>query len=597
MNPESSLVQLIKDSLISKEGKNDVDPTQLRYALYVRKSTEDEGRQVQSIDDQIRECVESIINQKGIKFDIRTDLFREEKSAKEAGTRPAFTKMIEAVKDGKYQGIIAWHYDRLARNMKEAGEIIDMIDRGIIKDLRLARATFENTPNGKMILGINFVLSKHYSDHLSESVLRGNKSSLLKGRVLRHVVHGYRLTKDRNLIADGDNYSYIERAFRMRLDEDKSLKDVAKYLKEVGYKSYRLQKGHQYHDFTVDGLSKLMKNPIYAGVYQYGDDAIEMSEVDPDFSPMITADEYIKLNGKDALLAYSIRNRAKRSGDNDVSDFLRKFVICFHCSKTMHTTVVIKYGKAVNESGEKKQTRHFRFYCGNDKCEMYKSGPAGNVIRDYAVEFLKNYRFSTEATYRQYLLDAGEDIAQKKSDLTSARKYLEVQLTQKKQQYENIRNIISEGNEALASHYTAEDLDTLKQSVDSLSRQHEEIKQQYAELKGGLAEREDLLKLYENAGELLRLTYGMSLADEIIRIFFSNFVVEARPNGPKGKQKQWSIKSHCLAEPFDKFVENGEFLVWSGRQDSNLRPLGPKPSALPDCATPRRRSSFYQIRA
>src|SRR5687767_4403187 len=29
------------------------------------------------------------------------------------------------------------------------------------------------------------------------------------------------------------------------------------------------------------------------------------------------------------------------------------------------------------------------------------------------------------------------------------------------------------------------------------------------------------------------------------------------------------------------------FLFLSGRQDSNLRPPGPKPGALPDCATPR----------
>lgn len=154
--PTVNLVELIKGSLVVKDITEKVDPTTIRYALYVRKSTEDEGRQVQSIDDQIRECIE-LINQKGIKFDIRTDLFREEKSAKEAGTRPVFTRMVEAIKDGKYQGIVAWHYDRLARNMKEAGEIIDMIDRGVIQDLRLARATFENTPNGKMILGINFV--------------------------------------------------------------------------------------------------------------------------------------------------------------------------------------------------------------------------------------------------------------------------------------------------------------------------------------------------------------------------------------------------------------------------------------------------------
>src|SRR5262249_11380431 len=32
---------------------------------------------------------------------------------------------------------------------------------------------------------------------------------------------------------------------------------------------------------------------------------------------------------------------------------------------------------------------------------------------------------------------------------------------------------------------------------------------------------------------------------------------------------------------------NPQSLYWSGREDSNLRPLGPKPSALPSCATPR----------
>jgi hypothetical protein len=29
------------------------------------------------------------------------------------------------------------------------------------------------------------------------------------------------------------------------------------------------------------------------------------------------------------------------------------------------------------------------------------------------------------------------------------------------------------------------------------------------------------------------------------------------------------------------------FLKWSGQRDSNSRPSGPKPDALPDCAMPR----------
>ena len=35
---------------------------------------------------------------------------------------------------------------------------------------------------------------------------------------------------------------------------------------------------------------------------------------------------------------------------------------------------------------------------------------------------------------------------------------------------------------------------------------------------------------------------------------------------------------------------------WSGREDSNLRPLGPKPSALPGCATPRRLTRILRAR-
>ena len=36
-------------------------------------------------------------------------------------------------------------------------------------------------------------------------------------------------------------------------------------------------------------------------------------------------------------------------------------------------------------------------------------------------------------------------------------------------------------------------------------------------------------------------------------------------------------------------------LKWSGREDSNLRPPGPEPGALPDCATPRTSGGKSQL--
>ncbi|MFZ1360590.1 MAG: recombinase family protein [Candidatus Saccharimonadales bacterium] len=547
------LIELLRNQLSPEAKEERVDPTTVRYAMYVRKSTESEDRQVQSIDDQIKDCYDSIIQQFGIPFK-PSDIFREEKSAKESGERPAFNKMMEAIKDGEYDGIIAWHYDRLARNMKEAGEIIDLIDKGTIRDLKLARAVFENTPNGKMILGINFVLSKHYSDHLSESVLRGNKSSTLKGRVLKHVVHGYSITEDdRRLVVDGKNYDIIKCAFRMRIDDKAPLRKIAEYINSMGYKCFRLSTGHTRYKFDNDEVSKLLRNPIYAGIYTYGTNIVNMTDLDPEFQPMVSEREYLDLNG-DNLLSYAIRHRAKRSSKRDVSDFLRQFVICSHCGKTMGTSVTTK-----------KTGSYFRFRCDNKACEYRNSGPAGSVIRDYAVDFLKRHQFTTESNYQRYKQDMVEYIAQESDELKSKKKSAEVTLARSKQNYENARSMAAQpGSTELTKHYSPDYLDRLLKDSEQAQENLDDINDQMIKLSGAIMTYKEFLELYKNASELLRLTYGMSLADEIIRIFFSNFTVTGVPYGKTGKQRQWSVTNHCLASPFDEFVENNQFIEWSG---------------------------------
>ncbi len=44
-----------------------------------------------------------------------------------------------------------------------------------------------------------------------------------------------------------------------------------------------------------------------------------------------------------------------------------------------------------------------------------------------------------------------------------------------------------------------------------------------------------------------------------------------------------------LLEGTRKVSTGGKGLVWSGREDLNLRPLRPERSALPGCATPRQK--------
>lgn len=160
-----------------------IDITKLKFAMYCRKSTTSDERQERSISDQKLDCLDAA-KRLGIP-QTHITVIEEQESAKEPDIRPKFKLMIEDIKRGKYEAVLTWHPDRLARNMADAGKIIDLLDKKIIKNLSFATFSFEDTPMGKMLLGISFVLSKQYSDHLSEVVQRGQRRALEEGKYIR----------------------------------------------------------------------------------------------------------------------------------------------------------------------------------------------------------------------------------------------------------------------------------------------------------------------------------------------------------------------------------------------------------------------------
>lgn len=78
-----------------------------KFYLYARKSTDDEDKQVLSIESQINELREYA---KKESLEI-VDEFTEAKSAKAPG-RPIFSFMLKQIETGLAEGILAWHPDR-----------------------------------------------------------------------------------------------------------------------------------------------------------------------------------------------------------------------------------------------------------------------------------------------------------------------------------------------------------------------------------------------------------------------------------------------------------------------------------------------------
>ena len=101
---------------------------------YARKSSEDKNKQIQSINDQLRELRKFRENRTDLPL-VLTEPFTEEKSAKVSGVRNAFYQMLKRIVLGEANCIYTWRADRLARNGSDGGKIIEMVDNGLIKKI------------------------------------------------------------------------------------------------------------------------------------------------------------------------------------------------------------------------------------------------------------------------------------------------------------------------------------------------------------------------------------------------------------------------------------------------------------------------------
>jgi len=96
----------------------------------------------------------------------------EAKTAKEPG-RTKFAEMLKQIEQGKADGILSWHPDRLARNAVDGGRIIHLIDKGIIKSLKFPTFWFEPTPQGLFMLQIT--LYKEIRNYFKSQRWRGKR--------------------------------------------------------------------------------------------------------------------------------------------------------------------------------------------------------------------------------------------------------------------------------------------------------------------------------------------------------------------------------------------------------------------------------------
>ena len=251
----------------------------LKYqcVLYARKSTEEDDKQVMSIEAQIFELREFA---KRERIEIVKE-FTEAKSAKKPG-REEFGKMLVMLETSrKPLGILAWHPDRLARNSVDGGRIIYLVDTGAIASLRFPQFWFEPTPQGKFMLQVAFGQSKYFSDNLVENVKCGIRQKLRRGEWLTLAPLGYvNNHKTRNIDPHPVYAKVIKKAFEEYATGKYTLVGLAEFLAEHGITQ---KKGTPLAKVSV---VKMLTNRAYLGFIKHHGEWHD-GNFEPIFSPTL----------------------------------------------------------------------------------------------------------------------------------------------------------------------------------------------------------------------------------------------------------------------------------------------------------------------
>jgi len=230
--------------------------------LYARKSSEEDDRQILSLDAQETEC-RSYAARHGTAI---TAVVREAHSARKPG-RPLFQGMLRDCEDllgsGRPVTVLCHKPDRLLRNLADWARLNDLMDKGL--DLAFVTGSYPNNAQGKMAFGVNVLFAKYYVDNLSEEVRKGMREKLARGEWPGAAPLGYR-NLDKRIAIDPATAPLIVRAFERFSTGEWSLHRLADQLFLEGLTGRRLKR-----KLTKNVLrTHVLGNPFYCGLMRYG---------------------------------------------------------------------------------------------------------------------------------------------------------------------------------------------------------------------------------------------------------------------------------------------------------------------------------------
>ncbi|MBI3616527.1 MAG: recombinase family protein [Candidatus Omnitrophica bacterium] len=524
--------------------------------IYIRVSTEDQGREGYSLETQLEDCRKFIRSHPELR---EGQVYQDIESGYKTD-REKYQRLIEDAETGRIQALIVWKVDRLTRNTLEGLRVLKHLVQDLGIGLFSATELIDTkTAFGKKRLRDAFSEAEYERDRLIERVMPGMRKGVQKGhwQGARYCFYGYRYDKpNTKLVEIPEEIKILRETFRLRAS-GLSHYSVALRLADQGIRN---RVGRH---FTTHQIEVMLHRNFYL------DGHLEWSGVrseQPVVKPVIAPETWEKVQ------AVNVERTRESNGiqPGRVSSpyVLQGVLKCQHCGGNM----------VGNRSTVNKRTKEKApwYVCGQKVARTRKACRGQSVKADrahpLAFEILKKAMSNpqlmelTRQEIRAALERGHPDLSRRVRELRSSLRFL-------KQAQEKCLEAYYEGA------ITTEQLKAENQRLfKEIELAQQELAQVEAKMQGAETFRGSLDRVFDLLQEFDAVWAKMTPVQQriVYRGVFNFLAIEGRPRG-----RQFKVKDFSLKEPFKSWHEGRSWegsliltetgsLVLNDKKDKNL---------------------------
>lgn len=216
-----------------------------------------------SIEQQVAECKEY-----AAAHDLRiSDIYADRAISGRSDRRPEFQKMIRHAEAGKFQVVLTYKSNRIARNMLDALRYEERLEKAGVRVV-YCKENFGDNAAGRLALRMMMSLNEFYSENMAEDIRRGLIDGAKQSKVMGSIPLGYKKGEDGCYAIDEPKAEIVREIFR-RVSENETLASIADDLNARG-----IQTAYG-NPWKKNSFSTLLSNERYIGTYIFAEVRIE----------------------------------------------------------------------------------------------------------------------------------------------------------------------------------------------------------------------------------------------------------------------------------------------------------------------------------